>query len=245
MNGKLLAVGMTVLLAGRFPAPTAPVESPDPYAEETKDQRDARMKWFREARFGMFIHWGVYSVPAGTYHGGKIDGIGEWIMFNAKIPCAEYQSFARQFNPVRYNAEEWVQAAKDAGMKYIVITSKHHDGFAMFDSQASDWNLVKASPFGRDPLKELSEACRKYGLKLGFYYSQAQDWNNVGGGVCGTHWDPGHAGSMDEYLAKVAVPQVKELLTHYGPIAVLWWDTPCEMNPDRAGQLIALLRMGH
>jgi alpha-L-fucosidase len=199
------------------------------------------MKWWREARFGMFIHWGVYSVPAGTYHGKKIDGIGEWIMYNAKIPCAEYQAFATEFNPVKYDAEEWVKTAKEAGMKYIVITSKHHDGFAMFDSKASDWNIVKASPFGRDPLKELSAACRKHGLKLGFYYSQAQDWNNVGGGVCGQHWDPAHAGSMDEYIRKVAVAQVREILSNYGPIAVLWWDTPCEMNEERARQLVPLL----
>jgi alpha-L-fucosidase len=243
MNRTLFALAAAAWLAATPVACTADATSPDPYAQETKEQRDARLKWFREARFGMFIHWGVYSVPAGTYHDRRIDGIGEWIMYNAKIPCAEYQSFARQFNPVKYNAEEWVKTAKEAGMKYIVITSKHHDGFAMFDSRASDWNIVKASPFGRDPLRELSEACRKYGMKLGFYYSQAQDWNNVGGGVCGTHWDPAHAGSMDEYIRKVAVPQVTEILTHYGPIAVLWWDTPCEMNQVRADQLIGLLKL--
>jgi alpha-L-fucosidase len=101
-------------------------------------------------------------------------------MNRGKIPVAEYRQYARQFNPVKYNAEEWVRLAKAAGMKYIVITSKHHDGFAMFDSQASDWTITKASPFGRDPLKELAAACRKHGLKLGFYYSQAQDWVNGG-----------------------------------------------------------------
>jgi alpha-L-fucosidase len=182
-------------------------------------------------------------VPAGTYKGRRIDGIGEWIMYNAKIPCAEYQAFVRQFNPVKFDAEEWVRLAKDAGMRYIVITSKHHDGFAMFDSQASPWNIMKASPFGRDPLKELAAACKKFGIRLGFYYSQAQDWNNVGGGVCGTHWDPAHAGSMDDYIRNVAVPQVKEILTHYGPISVLWWDTPCDMNEERADQLIRLLKL--
>jgi alpha-L-fucosidase len=219
------------------------VVKPDPYAGETKEQRDARMKWFREARFGMFIHWGVYSVPAGTYHDKKIGSIGEWIMYNAKIPCAEYQAFAKEFNPVKYNADEWVKIAKDAGMKYIVITSKHHDGFAMFNSKASDWNIFKATPFGRDPLKELSEACQKQGIKLGFYYSQAQDWNNKGGGVCGQHWDPAQDGSMDEYIKKVAVPQVREILSNYGPISVLWWDTPCMMNQERADQLIAQLKL--
>ncbi len=165
------------------------IVKPDPYADETPAQRDARMAWWRAARFGMFIHWGVYSVPAGTYNGKRIPSIGEWIMNNGKIPVAEYRAFAKEFNPVKFNADEWVRTAKDAGMKYIVITSKHHDGFAMFDSKASDWNIVKATPFGRDPLKELAAACRKYGLKLGFYYSQAQDWNN-GGSAAGGKWDP-------------------------------------------------------
>jgi len=245
MRTKLLLTALTAaaLSANVRAAEITPLNSPDPYANETKEQRDIRMKWFREARFGMFIHWGVYSVPAGTYHDKKIGGIGEWIMHSGKIPLAEYQAFAKQFNPVKYNADEWVQTAKDAGMKYIVITSKHHDGFAMFDSKASDWNIVKASPFGRDPLKELAAACQKHGLKLGFYYSQAQDWNNIGGGVCGTHWDPAHAGSMDDYIRKVAVPQVKEILSNYGPISVLWWDTPCEMNKERASALIEVLKL--
>ena len=236
----ILALALAAMLC---PVAGRAADAADPYANETPAERDARMKWWREARFGMFIHWGVYSVPAGTYHGQRIGGIGEWIMFSAKIPCAEYQGFATQFNPVKYDAEEWVKIAQDAGMKYIVITSKHHDGFAMFDSKASAWNIVKASPFGRDPLKELAAACQKHGLKLGFYYSQAQDWNNVGGGVCGTHWDPAHAGSMDDYIRNVAVPQVREILSNYGPIAVLWWDTPCEMNAERARQLLPLLKL--
>jgi alpha-L-fucosidase len=216
---------------------------PDPYADETPTQRDARMKWWREARFGMFMHWGVYSVPAGTYKGERVRGIGEWIMNRGKIPVAEYREFAKQFNPVKFNAQEWVRTAKDAGMKYIVITSKHHDGFAMFDSKASDWNIMQASPFGRDPLNELAAACKKQGLKLGFYYSQAQDWNN-GGSASGGKWDKAQERSMDEYINKVAVPQVREILTHYGDFpAVLWWDTPVDMNRDRADKLIALLKL--
>src|SRR3982751_6396623 len=126
----------------------------DPTTQETKDQRDARMKWWREARFGMFIHWGVYSVPAGTYHGKQIEGIGEWIMHEARIPVKEYETYAKQFNPVKFDAEQWVLTAKNAGMKYIVITSKHHDGFAMFGSKTSPFNIVDATPFKRDPLKE-------------------------------------------------------------------------------------------
>src|SRR5512133_3490192 len=164
-------------------------------------QMPEKMEWWREARFGMFIHWGVYSVPAGTYNGKQIDGIGEWIMHNGRIPVSDYRQYAKQFNPVKYNADEWVRTAKDAGMKYIVITSKHHDGFAMFDSKASDWNITKASPFGRDPLKELAAACKKYGLKLGFYYSQAQDWNNPGG-ASGGKWDKAQERSRDEYSEK-------------------------------------------
>jgi alpha-L-fucosidase len=191
----------------------------------------------------MFIHWGVYSVPAGTYKGKQIGGIGEWIMNSGKIPVAEYRAFAKEFNPVKFNADDWVRTAKEAGMKYIVITSKHHDGFAMFDSKASDWNIVKGSPSGRDPLKELAAACRKHGLKLGFYYSQAQDWNN-GGSAAGGKWDPAQERSMDEYIDKVAAPQVKEILTHYGEFpAVLWWDTSVDMNKERADKLISLLKL--
>jgi alpha-L-fucosidase len=225
-------------------AQNSDVASADPYAHETPAQRDARMKWWREARFGMFIHWGVYSVPAGTYDGKRIGGIGEWIMCTGKIPMARYQEYAKQFDPEKFNAEAWVRTAKAAGMKYIVITSKHHDGFAMFDSKASDWNIVSRTPFKRDPLKELAAACRKEGLRLGFYYSQAQDWNN-GGSECSGLWDPAQKHNMDDYINNIAVPQVKEILTNYGPgiPAVLWWDTPCDMNPARAAKLEALLKL--
>ena len=211
-------------------------------AAETPAQRDARMAWWREAKFGMFIHWGVYSVPAGFYHGKPIGGIGEWIMCDAKIPQAEYQQFAKEFNPVKFNADAWVKAAANAGMKYIVITSKHHDGFAMFKTKASPWNLVQATPYGKDPLKALAKACRKYGVKLGFYYSQAQDWNN-GGSACAGKWDKAQEHSMDDYIDHVAVPQVKEILSNYGEFpAVLWWDTPCDMNRERAQKLYAVVK---
>ena len=210
---------------------------------ETPEQRDARMKWWREARFGMFIHWGVYSVPAGMYKGKQIPGIGEWIMNSGKIPVAEYKQFAQQFNPVRYDPEAWVRLAKEAGMKYIVITSKHHDGFGLFDSKASDWNVAKATPYGRDLLKPLATACEKNGIKLGFYYSQAQDWNNPGGAAAGGHWDPAQNGDMDEYVRNVAAPQVKEILSNYGKIAALWWDTPVDMTKARADLLLPLLKL--
>ena len=211
-------------------------------ATETKEQRDARMAWWREAKFGMFIHWGVYSVPAGFYHDKPVAGIGEWIMNRGKIPMAEYQSFAKEFNPVKFDADAWVKTAKDAGMKYIVITSKHHDGFAMFDTQASPWGITHATPFGRDPLKELAAACKKAGIKLGFYYSQAQDWNN-GGAASGGKWDPAQQHDMDDYIDKIAVPQVKEILSNYGEFpAVLWWDTPTGMNTNRAQKLYDVVK---
>ena len=208
---------------------------------ETKEQRDARMAWWREAKFGMFIHWGVYSVPAGTWNGERIGGIGEWIMNRAKIPVKDYAALTARFNPVTFDADEWVRLARDAGMKYIVITSKHHDGFAMFHSKASAFNIVDATPFGRDPLAELSKACRKHGLKLGFYYSQAQDWHHPGGAAAGGHWDSLQDGDMGQYIRTVAAEQVREILSNYGRIAVLWWDTPVGMSREYAELLAPLL----
>lgn len=208
--------------------------------KETPEQYDARMAWWREARFGLFIHWGVYSVPAGVYEGEKIKGIGEWIMLKAKIPVDQYQSYAQEFNPVKYDPEAWVRMAKDAGMKYVVITSKHHDGFALFDSKASKWDIMDATPYGKDLLKPLAEACQREGLKLGFYYSQAQDWNHPGGAAKGGHWDKAQDGDMDAYIRDIAVPQVREILTNYGPIAILWWDTPYDMTEERAKALFPL-----
>jgi alpha-L-fucosidase len=228
---------------------------------------DNRMEWWREARFGMFIHWGVYSVPGGMYKGIQVNRIAEWIMNRGKIPVAEYKAFAKEFNPVKYDADAWVKMAKDAGMKYIVITSKHHDGFAMFDTKASDWDIVDATPYKKDVLKPLAEACRKYGLKLGFYYSHAQDWVNPGGAAarkvategCANpdsaaidaytsansgHWDPAQTTkTMSQYIKDVAIPQVKELLTNYGDIAVIWWDTPTGMTDEYAEEFKALLKM--
>lgn len=245
MSGLCCLVSSGRIAAGaEAPSRSEPQgSSADPYGQETPAQRDARMKWWREARFGMFIHWGVYSVPAGTYRGKQIPSIGEWIMNRGKIPVAEYRKFAKQFNPVKFDADQWVSIAKQAGMKYMVITSKHHDGFAMFRSKASDWNIVSATPFGRDPLQELAAACKKQGIKLGFYYSQAQDWNNPGGAAAGGHWDKAQDGDMDDYLRKVAVPQVREILTNYGPVAVLWWDTPVDMTRQRAEMLLPLLKL--
>jgi alpha-L-fucosidase len=206
----------------------------------------SRTSWFEKARFGMFIHWGIYSIPAGIYNGHDMSvdgsqgaGSAEWIMHNLKIPVATYKLFAKQFNPTEYNPEQWVQMAKAAGMKYIVITTKHHEGFALFDSKYSDWNVVKATPYGKDLIRPFVDACRKYGMKIGFYYSQADDWVNTGGSTYDGSWDPFHDGSMDDYIAKVAEPQVREILTKYGDIAELWWDNQGnDMNPSRAAKFL-------
>jgi alpha-L-fucosidase len=233
----------SVVLAGSVLTCAQGREEPTAPLQESKVEKDARMKWWREARFGLFIHWGIYSVPAGTWNGKPVDGIGEWIMHNGRIPVADYAQFAARFNPVKFNAEKWVLLARNAGMKYIIITSKHHDGFAMFGSKASAYNVVDATPFHRDPLKELAAACQKHGIKLGFYYSQAQDWHHPGGASFGGHWDPAQDGSMDDYLRKIAMPQVREILSNYGPVAVLWWDTPAEMTRERAAQFLPLLKL--
>lgn len=195
------------------------------------DQNNQKMQWWKDAKFGMFIHWGIYSVPAGKWDTKTT--YGEWIMHQASLSIDTYANFATQFNPTKFNAEDWVKLAKAAGQKYIVITSKHHDGFAMFKSDASPYNIVDATPFKRDVVAELAAACRKYGMKLGLYYSQAQDWHHPGGARSGNKlWDNGQKGDMMEYIKKIAVPQVKEILSKYGDIAVLWWDTPYNMTPE-------------
>jgi alpha-L-fucosidase len=227
----LLGVAVAVITAG---AATRPVRAAGPMSQ------DEKMKWFREAKFGLFIHWGLYAVPAGTWKGRQIPGIGEWIMNRAKIPVQEYEQLAGQFNPVKFNAEEWVQLAEDAGMKYIVITSKHHDGFAMYGSKASQYNIVDATPFHRDPLKELAAACARHNIRFGFYYSQSQDWHEPGG--AGNTWDfPSDAeksasGAYDRYLREKAEPQVKELLTGYGPVCLIWFDTARMMDVNGRAQ---------
>lgn len=209
------------------------------------------MGWFREARFGMFIHWGLYAIPAGRWDGKEVPGIGEWIMNRASIPVAQYKALASRFNPTQFSARNIVGLAKSAGMKYIVITSKHHDGFAMFRSQANSFNIYDATPFKRDPLKELAEECRKQGIKLGFYYSQDQDWTAPGGAALKTgnhqpptfHWDPAQNGSFAQYLETKAIPQIKELLTNYGEFpAIVWFDTPTkDMTPELAGKIVSVL----
>lgn len=209
-------------------------------AEETKEQQDKRMAWWREAKFGMFIHWGLYAVPAGVWKDVCVPGIGEWIQQRARIPIKEYEQLAKQFNPAKFNAKEWVKIAKEAGMKWIVITSKHHDGFCMFDTKLTDYNIVKATPFRRDPLKELAKACAEEGIRIGFYYSQTLDWHHPDG--MGNDWDfdPGKK-NFSKYLQEYVKPQLRELLTNYGPVAVIWFDivTP---TPELGRELKELVR---
>ena len=204
------------------------------------NQNDSKMTWWREAKFGMFIHWGLYAVPAGKW--GDKTSYGEWIMHNAKIPRADYSALAKQFNPAKFNAEEWVKIAKAAGQKYMVITAKHHDGFAMFKS-SDPYNIVDATPFKRDILKELADACRKNDMKLGFYYSQAQDWYHPGGAISGNkEWDETHIGDMNKYVDSIVVPQVKEIMENYGDVAVVWWDTPTGITPEMAKKISAVIK---
>lgn len=210
--------------------------------------REKRLEWFRDAKYGMFIHWGLYAIPAGEWKGQRCLGLGEWLMNRCKVPVAEYAALAGQFNPVKYNPDEWVQLAQDAGMKYIVITSKHHDGFALFKSAVSPYNAVDATPYKRDIIKQLAEACARRGMRLGFYYSQSQDWHEKDG--VGNTWDFGpdadasgkELKNYDAYLRGKAEPQVKELLTNYGPVALIWFDTPRFMAGERGDRFSSIVR---
>jgi alpha-L-fucosidase len=226
-------------------APNAITRSPGVQAQDatsTDQAKKERLAWFHQAKYGLFIHWGLYAIPAGTWKGKRIPGIGEWIMNRAKIPVTEYEQLAKQFNPIKFDAAAWVQLAKDAGMKYIVITSKHHDGFALYDSKVSKYDVVDATPFKRDILKELAAACAKQGMPLGFYYSQAQDWHDPNG--AGNSWDfgPNEKKDFDKYLREKAEPQVRELLTGYGPVALVWFDTPQMMTSERAQRFTDTVR---
>jgi alpha-L-fucosidase len=206
-----------------------------------EELREKRLKWFREARFGMFIHWGLYAVPEGEWKGKLIPGLGEWIMNRAKIPVAEYEQLAPRFNPVKFDAEEIVRLAKNAGMKYIVITAKHHDGFAMYRSTVSKYNIYHATPFKRDPMKELADAAHKAGIKICFYYSQTQDWHEPD--AVGNDWDfPDESKkNFAKYLEEKVKPQVRELLTNYGPIGLIWFDTPRNISREHSKELVDLV----
>jgi len=206
-----------------------------------------KLAWFQDAKFGLFIHWGVYSKIAGEWKGK--DGYNEHVMLYAKIPIVEYEQVAKTLNPVDFNAEAWVLAAKNAGMKYIVITSKHHEGFSMFNSPGSPYNIVNLTPFKRDPIKELADACKKFGVKFGVYYSLGRDWHDPD---VPTNW-PTKAGrsntwdfpdedakDFSKYFERKVKLQVKELITQYHP-AILWFDTPELINKEQSRELKELI----
>ena len=218
--------------------------------------------WFREAGFGLMIHWGLYSLPAGEWKGRRMKGIGEWIQANYRIPNTEYETLAAAFNPVFFNADAWAELAAHAGMKYVVITAKHHDGFAMYRSKTDPYNVYDATPFHRDVISELAEACRRHGLRFGLYYSQDLDWHEKnGGGYRSGHtnyiegkeekpvswtndWDfpDNEKKNFTEYFEKKAIPQITELLTSYGDIALFWFDTPMTLTAEQSAGLYQLVK---
>ena len=208
-------------------------------------KREEMQQWWREAKLGLFIHWGIYSLM----------GKGEWVMYSERIPAGEYEKLAGQFNPVDFNAGEWVDFAVRNGMKYIVITAKHHDGFSMFKTEVSPYNIVDATPFGRDPMQELAQACREAGIKLGFYYSHVREWRHPLAnsfekrgrgdlyGNYGNFWDYPNENVKDlqAYIDEFDMPQLKELLTQYGDILTIWFDTPSQITPGQGRQIRQLV----
>jgi alpha-L-fucosidase len=207
-------------------------------------------QWFKQAKYGMMIHWGLYSLLAGEYKGKPSEYYAEWIQSSLAIPCREYGQLAKIFNPIFFNADDYVRLAKECGMQYMVFTSKHHDGFAMFDSKVDDYNVMH-TPFGRDVTAELAEACYKHGLKFGLYYSQDLDWHEPHGGgylsdpqyCCGTswcnNWDYPDNGKKDYSICfeNKIMPQVEEILQNYGDLALIWFDVPMTINKEQSRRL--------
>ncbi len=219
------------------------------FITNTFAQSSDKMDWWKDAKFGMFMHWGLYSQTAGYWDGHIAKG-NEHFMIHEKISLKDYGKIAEDFNPVNYDAEEWVLTAKEAGMKYIIITSKHHDGFAMFDSPSNDYNIKTRTPYGKDPMKELVDACHKHDIKFGFYYSLGRDWEDPD---VATNWPHkgGRSNLVDypdedikvfsRYFERKVKPQVKELLTQYGKIDVIWFDTPELISPEESKELRELI----
>src|SRR5450759_2886190 len=211
------------------------------WAASPADAED-RIQWFRQDKFGMFIHWGPYSFLAGEWKGQRVPvgSEAEWIMQRFNIPVKEYREMARQLNPVKFHAREWVSLAKATGMKYLVITAKHHDGFAMYRSAVSPYNIVDWTPFHRDPLKELSDACREAGIRFGVYYSHREEWDHPDG--YGNNWDFDRSKkNFQRYLDEKSKPQLRELLTNYGPLGLVWFDRGID-TPRQAAEFVNLVR---
>lgn len=238
-----LVLFLTMLMTGFITCKKSSIEEGfgDSLKEETKEQFDVRMAWWREARFGLFLHWGLYAIPAGEWE-RRIDH-AEWILTTAQIPVEQYETFAPHFNPVKFDAADWVRMAKDAGMKYIVITSKHHDGFSLFDSKTSDYDVMDSTPFKRDILRELADECRKQELKICWYHS-IMDWHHPDY-LPRRKWEKRSAedANFDRYVNYMKA-QVKELLTNYGDIGVLWFDGEWEdtWGPERGRDLYEFVR---
>lgn len=207
------------------------------------DSIPEKAKLFADGNFGMFIHWGLFSHLGGKWKGKTYYGIGEWIMNKnmAGIPVEEYKAVAKEFNPGEFDAKAIAQLAKDAGMKYIIITSKHHEGFAMFKSQ-HPFNIVDATPFARDPMKELSAACKELGLGFGFYYSHNQDWTEPGGSGGPKNFADGTPATFEDYYNKKCKPQVIEICTNYGNIDFVWFDTPGNIPKEYVTELVDIVR---
>lgn len=213
-------------------------------------------KWFKQAKFGMMVHFGLYSLLGGEWKGNRTPLIGEWAQSYFRIPNCEYSRLAQAFNPVLFDADEWVSLAQDAGMQYIVVTSKHHEGFALFDSKYDNFNCVHGSPFGRDLIAELAESCRKHGMKFGLYYSQDLDWHEPDGGGyttpflnCGcmswtNDWDfPDNARKDYSRMFETKIKtQVKEILTNYGELALIWFDTPNSLTEAQSMELYRMVK---
>lgn len=239
----------------------------NPAVAADENSQEQKMKWWNDAKFGMFVHWGPYALYSGEYHGYPQNrGGAEWIMNRCKIPVREYRAMASTFNPIHFNADSMVLLAKNAGARYIVFTTKHHDGFAMFKSDASRFNIVDYTPFKRDIVDEVAQACKRHGIKFGIYYSQSQDWNNPGGNAArklmregwanpdsveidnytAQHdgaWDAiQHSRDFNDYFYSVALPQMKELLDRYGDdLGAIFFDTPQRITDKQAGDMMKLV----
>ncbi len=212
-------------------------------------QSSDKMDWWKDAKFGMFMHWGLYSQTAGYWKGHIAKG-NEHFMIHEQISLKEYATIADDFNPINFDAEKWVLTAKQAGMKYIIITSKHHDGFAMFDSPSSDYNIVERTPYAKDPMKELVDACHKHDMKFGFYYSLGRDWEDPdvptnkpykGGRSNLVDYPDEDIKVFNRYFERKVKPQIKELLTQYGKIDIMWFDTPHDITLEESQELRDLI----
>ncbi len=236
----LLALGFRASLRAAEPDMTAGWSKDIPVTQPA-GAAHPDTQWFRDAKFGIFIHWGLYSEAGNVWDGKNYYGSGEWLMNRAKIPVKDYEQLAATFNPTHFNADDWAQFIHDSGAKYLVITAKHHEGFAMFKSTVSPYNIVDATPYKSDPMAALSGACRKNGVHFGFYYSQYLDWHEKDGG--GNTWDfKKSEKDTKKYYAEKSMPQIRELASNYGPLSILWFDMPGGLSKDETAAFVSDIR---